>query len=325
MPHAFIIHGQDAEPRNELARFLRSLGVNVLSFHQAASSRSSVRMILKTVLSGIKQADVVIVLFTPDEQAVFHNPRSGTYHGRPGDSKWEGWEARPNVIFEAGIAIGVAGKKTIIARLGPVRDFSDLGGIDYVDLDRDDAKEVLRDRVSDILRRPRRAIDRLAGDFRAYSRRRWPYHAELDQLERSLGSVKPYRSNRALFTMVRAYAIETPDHAWSGESLAHYIFTKFDPGNGYTADSAFWYLTIMGMLTFKGINDWDAEPWWANAVEHSILTARGRALLHKLERLAGADDERDVVNSTPDAGQAGSTARGSRGRRRPGSRATHRG
>ena len=76
MPTAFIVHGQDHQVLEELEKFLAAVGFDILPF-QAAESQIDV--VLQNVLNGVQQADLVIVLFTPEEQANFHDPSTATY------------------------------------------------------------------------------------------------------------------------------------------------------------------------------------------------------------------------------------------------------
>src|SRR5947208_4172646 len=117
MASVFIIHGHDMEARNELVKFVNSLGLEVLEFHMGEKQDRPMSMIFDTVLNGIQSADAVIALFTPDEHSASYVPSTGTYSGKNRNGeKWEGWQARPNVIFEAGIALGIAIDKTIIVK-----------------------------------------------------------------------------------------------------------------------------------------------------------------------------------------------------------------
>jgi hypothetical protein len=67
MPTVFIIYGHDIEARDELEKFVISLGFEVLPFHRAADKDEKIETILGNVLSGIEQADLVIVLDSSEE------------------------------------------------------------------------------------------------------------------------------------------------------------------------------------------------------------------------------------------------------------------
>jgi len=66
------------------------------------------------------------VLFTPDDEArqrdEFHTPHDEAYETELTP------QARPNVLFEAGMAMGRDERRTILVQLGKVRPFSDIAG-----------------------------------------------------------------------------------------------------------------------------------------------------------------------------------------------------
>src|SRR5687767_6678324 len=126
-PTAFIVHGQDVRLRLELEKFLRGVGFEILLFHAATSGEDQIDAVLRNVMNGVSRADVVIVLFTPEEQASFHDPETGQYVPKTKTGEdMGGWQPRPNVIFEAGVAVVRARRKTILAKIGSVRIISDL-------------------------------------------------------------------------------------------------------------------------------------------------------------------------------------------------------
>ena len=53
-------------------------------------------------------------------------------------------QSRPNVIFEAGLALGAHSEKTILVQVGEVREISDIAGKHLVSLSNDpeDRKEL---------------------------------------------------------------------------------------------------------------------------------------------------------------------------------------
>src|SRR5262249_49700187 len=59
------------------------------------------------------------------------------------------WQSRPNVLFEAGLALGIAQERTVLVKLGhDVKLFSDVGGIHYVGLDNGhESRNLLRGRL----------------------------------------------------------------------------------------------------------------------------------------------------------------------------------
>lgn len=76
-------------------------------------------------------AQAVVVLQTPDDVAHLHE--SLTYPGDPETAPQ--MQPRPNVLFEAGMALARDENRTIIVELGQVKTFSDIHGRHVVRLD----------------------------------------------------------------------------------------------------------------------------------------------------------------------------------------------
>lgn len=78
-------------------------------------------------------AQAVLVIFTGDDMAMLANSLQ-----REDDPEYEKSltpQARPNVLFEAGMAFGVHSERTILVQIGEVRPFSDIAGRHVIRLD----------------------------------------------------------------------------------------------------------------------------------------------------------------------------------------------
>jgi hypothetical protein len=124
----FVVHGRNRAAKNAMFEFLRALGLKPLEWEQAlAATNKGAPSTIEIVRAGIESSQCVIVLFTGDDLARL-NPRYG-------DEPLQ-CQARPNVIFEAGIAMArTEQKRTILVQVGPLRRFSDIDGINFVALD----------------------------------------------------------------------------------------------------------------------------------------------------------------------------------------------
>lgn len=135
----FVVHGRDQGLRKSIFEFLRALGLNPMEWEQAVDqargANPNVQDIIETAMSRVQ---AVVVLFSPDEIAYLKEHLWGA-DDKHGDGK-PGGQARPNVLFEAGLALGAHPEKTVIVQVGKVRPFSDIAGKHLVKLTDDTGK-----------------------------------------------------------------------------------------------------------------------------------------------------------------------------------------
>ncbi len=122
----FVIHGRNVRVADEMAAFLRALGLEPIIFRDLRARLGGTPGIAEIVTRGMDEAHGVIALFTGDEYAVL---RSELKSPRDEGEDLARWQARPNVIFEAGMAFGRDRQRVILVLLGEVRLFSDVAGI----------------------------------------------------------------------------------------------------------------------------------------------------------------------------------------------------
>jgi predicted nucleotide-binding protein len=85
----------------------------------------------------MEQAQAIVVMLSPDDDVKLKS-QFIAHHERSTEGKLRG-QARPNVIFETGIAIGTHHKKTVIVQVGDVKPFTDIGGMHILHLSGNDA------------------------------------------------------------------------------------------------------------------------------------------------------------------------------------------
>lgn len=131
----WVVHGRNMDARDSLFTFLRSLNLRPLEWSQAVRATGSGSPYIGDVLDkAFEAAQAVVVLFTPDEIAYLR----GEYASGPEDDQTRPEpQARPNVLFEAGMAFGRHPERTILVELGQVRAFSDVEGRHAVRLNND--------------------------------------------------------------------------------------------------------------------------------------------------------------------------------------------
>jgi predicted nucleotide-binding protein len=123
----FVVHGRDAALRRSMFDFLRSLGLNPMEWEQAVDQAKGNNPDVGNIIeAAMARVQAVVVMFSPDEMAHLKEQFWGV-DDKHGDGKPAG-QARPNVIFEAGLALGAHPEKTVIVQIGKVRPFSDIAG-----------------------------------------------------------------------------------------------------------------------------------------------------------------------------------------------------
>ncbi|MEM9461066.1 MAG: TIR domain-containing protein [Myxococcota bacterium] len=127
----FVIYGHDLSALDDVYRFLGALGYSPITWNNAKSlaGRTSVNN-HEVVEAGLKHANAVIILITPDEWAEPREKRA-CYTSEA----TRRCQARPNVLFEAGWAFGSARNKVIIVESGARIGASDLDGVNTVRMD----------------------------------------------------------------------------------------------------------------------------------------------------------------------------------------------
>jgi hypothetical protein len=122
----FVVHGRNDAARKAMFDFLRSIGLNPIEWSTALAATGSASPYIGQVLdNAFNMAQAIVVLMTPDEVA-YLLPRHGHREDDPETKPVP--QARPNVLFEAGMAMGRDPDRTILVELGSLRPFSDVAG-----------------------------------------------------------------------------------------------------------------------------------------------------------------------------------------------------
>lgn len=123
----FVVHGRNLKARDAMFAFLRAIGLDPVEWSEAVHATETATPYIGEILNAaFAKASAVIVLFTPDDEArlrrEWHSSREPSH-----ETDLTG-QARPNVLFEAGMAMGRDAKSTVLVELGELRPFSDIGG-----------------------------------------------------------------------------------------------------------------------------------------------------------------------------------------------------
>jgi predicted nucleotide-binding protein len=121
----FVIHGRNQAARRAVFEFLRSIGLDPIEWSQAIKMTGQASPYIGDVLdAAFGRAQAVVVLLTPDDVAYLHPSLT-----EPGDPASDAYmQPRPNVLFEAGIAMGRDPGRTVIVEFGQVKVFCDIHG-----------------------------------------------------------------------------------------------------------------------------------------------------------------------------------------------------
>lgn len=133
----FVVHGRDTQLNADMFAFLRSIGLNPLEWSQAIKAAKGANPHVDDVINNaMDSVQGVLVMFSPDEEAKLKSKFVGASDKKKGLHKLDG-QARPNVIFEAGLALGAHSNKTLLVQVGDTRDISDIAGKHLIHLSND--------------------------------------------------------------------------------------------------------------------------------------------------------------------------------------------
>jgi predicted nucleotide-binding protein len=123
----FVVHGRNEKLRASTFDFLRSIGLSPLEWSRILLMTKKGSPFIGEVLeTAFSQAQAVVVLLTPDDEAKLRDEflvdTDEEYEKVPTG------QARPNVLFEGGMAMGRHPERTIFVQLGTTRPFSDVVG-----------------------------------------------------------------------------------------------------------------------------------------------------------------------------------------------------
>jgi Predicted nucleotide-binding protein containing TIR-like domain len=129
-----VVYGRDGEARRAMFDYLRALNLQPGEWGQLIAETEKASPYIGEVLErAFERAAAVVVLFTPDDEAKLRDDLI-----KPNDPEYERKltpQARPNVLFEAGMAFGVHPDRTVLVEVGTLRPFSDVFGRHVVRLD----------------------------------------------------------------------------------------------------------------------------------------------------------------------------------------------
>jgi predicted nucleotide-binding protein len=119
----FIVHGRENEAKQEVSRYLESLGIEVIILHEQPSSGMT---IIEKIEHYAKEADFAIILYTACDHG------RGVHETKVHPKN----RARQNVVFEHGYLMAKLGRENVCALVkGEIETPNDISGVVYVGLD----------------------------------------------------------------------------------------------------------------------------------------------------------------------------------------------
>jgi predicted nucleotide-binding protein len=144
----FVVHGRNEVLRRSLFDFLRAIGLKPIEWSQAAQMTGRPSPSIGEILdSAMQRAQAIVVLFTGDDETKLKNEFVSAHD--PDYERELTPQPRPNVIFEAGLALSRYPERTILVQVGKLRPFSDIAGKYFVRLkNSSQARQELAQRLS---------------------------------------------------------------------------------------------------------------------------------------------------------------------------------
>lgn len=130
----FVVHGRNSRLRDDFFNFFRAIKLEPIEWSEAIKLTGAGTPYIGDILdSAFSKSQAIIVLLTPDDEVKLKDEFIN--NDEPIYEKELTGQARPNVLFEAGMAFGKNPDKTILVTIGDIKPFSDVGGRHIVRLD----------------------------------------------------------------------------------------------------------------------------------------------------------------------------------------------
>lgn len=135
----FLVHGRDNEAEKAMKDFLNSIEIEVLEWNHIISATGNPNaFILDIIEKGFELAQAIVVLMTPDDKGMLREKLwKKNEHNEETELKYR---PRQNVVCEAGMALGIQPRRTVLVELGRMILPSDLTGMHTVRMNNSEEK-----------------------------------------------------------------------------------------------------------------------------------------------------------------------------------------
>jgi predicted nucleotide-binding protein len=157
----FLVHGRDSELAQSFRDLLHAVRLEPLEWEKLVNLMGSTAPYLGQVVARAPHlAQATLVLLTPDDIVELH-PDLYQDNDLPHERARSG-QARPNVLFELGLALMAYPERTIVVEIGQMRPVADLAGLNVI---RFDGSAVAIKKVLDRLRLAKCPVDDSGTDW----------------------------------------------------------------------------------------------------------------------------------------------------------------
>jgi predicted nucleotide-binding protein len=127
----FLVHGRNLKAKKAMIDFLESIKIEVLDWDQIIrATRNPNPYLLEIIQKGFELAQAVVVIMTPDDSGKLRKELCSNNENI--DEKKLRYRPRQNVAYEAGMALGLNPRRTVLVELGTMKLPSDLSGMHTV-------------------------------------------------------------------------------------------------------------------------------------------------------------------------------------------------
>lgn len=128
-----VAYGRDAENTTAMFRLLRAMGLDPVEWDTAIAATGKPDATIREIVeAAFKLAKAVVIMFTPDDLVVLRP--SLRKKREPEFERVLIGQPRPNVVYEAGMAMALHPTQTVAVSVGPVKSLSDLSGLHLTSL-----------------------------------------------------------------------------------------------------------------------------------------------------------------------------------------------
>jgi predicted nucleotide-binding protein len=192
----FVVYGRNDKARLAMFSFLHSLNLKPLEWNHLIRLTGNGSPYVGDVLDvGFRVAQAAIVLFTPDDEAQLRQQYRSI--NEPPYEAILTPQPRPNVILEAGMALGIAPTRTILVEFGNLRPISDLHGRHFIRMNNNHARR------NDLVQRLQTAgcsVDLTGND--------WTTEGDFEQAVTDSISTSP-QAQAVILSLDPGYSVET--------------------------------------------------------------------------------------------------------------------